>query len=689
MRCASTRFPVFACAALVLLVTGASQFRAKAQARIEYIDLQRFPAITLHVSLSGPSEGGKPDIRGIGLSENGIPHAVDYFECPEDSIRLSIGILLDRSASMAQLGGKPDPDSTKLREAKSAISSFLGLLGARDQGALFSFATEPYTLRHLFTVEQDFTFDAWRVGAALVPIAAGGGTRMWQAVIDAVRLLDGRAGRRILILLTDGKNQLGESYRSTAIQRAKDAGIPVFTIALGPDADIGVLAGLAEATGGRFHFAPEPRDLQDAFDALGESILTDNCVLQYVSRNPCYDGSRRDIHLEFAGPGYVMEADSFYTVASRIGTVTLQPELPGSVFARDSLAVPIILPEYLSIKEAVSYDMTIRYSYDLMQFMRLETAGSMSDGAEVLVRETEPGELQVSCTSMYPFFPSGSLFTLHFLSLPSDSAARAVVHISDAMLEGRCPVQVLVEGAEVEIRPCEDHFLYGDSLWVILRPDGTDGLLPLMLRGTLPAGAEARVVLRLSSEDLPFDIHGVETAGGMCAGGGVLMQEIEPGLLEFTASATGGDDSLLFSLRIAAREAPRAPLFAAMRMGPVEISTGCRVIAEGDFSGLWGTVIIDGICEPVLRLRRQHAVRNYPNPFVDGTSIQFVLPEDGRTVLRVMDGSGRVVATLLDAPLRRGEYAFRFSGNRLPAGEYYALLEHDGGVEVRRMLLLR
>lgn len=689
MQRASTRFLVFVCAALVLLATGASRFPLKAQARIERIDIARFPAITLHVSLNRPPGGGKPDIRAIGLSENAIPHAVESFTCPEDSVRLSIGILLDRSASMAQLGGRDDPDSTKLREAKTAIAAFLGLLDVRDQSALFSFATEPYTLRHLFTVEQDFTFDAWRVGEALAPVTAGGGTRIWQAVIDAVRLLEGRAGRRILVLLTDGRNQLGESYRLTAIQRAKDAGIPVFTIGLGPDADIGALAGLAEATGGRFHFAPEPRDLQEVFEALGDVILTDACVLQYVSRNPCYDGTRRDIHLEFSGPGMQSEADSFYTLPSRISSVSLRPDMPGSVTARDSLTVPIVLPEHLSIKEQVNYEMTIRYSSNLMRYVRVEPGGTMSDGAEVLVRETRPGELHVSCASMFPFMPSGSLFDLRFFCPPSDSLGRAEVVISDAALEGRCPTLVSTGAAAMDIFPCEDRFRYGDSLRVMLPHDGTAGLLPLMLRGTLPLGAEARVVLRIESEGLPFDIHGVEIAGGMCEEGGVLMQEVEPGVLECIALATGGGDSLLFSLRISAREAPRAPVFTSIALGPVEVFTGCRVFAEADPAGLWGTVIIDGVCEPVLRLRNRLSVRNHPNPFIEGTRIQFVLPEDGRTVLRVMDGGGRLVATLLDAPLRRGEYIFRFDGNRLPAGEYYALLEHASGVEVRRMLLLR
>ena len=689
MRHAEAPVLVCACAALVLVSMGVLPFDAAAQARIERIDLERFPSVTLQVAISNPAGGGKPDIRSIGLTENGIPTSIEYFACPDDSIRLSIAILLDRSASMAQSGGNPDRDSTKLREARKAINAFLDGLGDRDEAALFTFATEEFTLRHIFTVAEDFTFDEWKLRDALAAVTARGGTRLWQAVIDAVQRLEGREGRRILMVVTDGRNRLGDSYRQPAIQAAKEAGIPVFSIGIGPDADIGALAGLAEATGGEFHFAPEASDLVAVLTALGGALLTDACVLRYVSGNPCHDGSRRDILVEFTGSGFQAQADSFYRVDSRLDRLTLRPGVTGDAFARDSLAIPVLLDEHISIKENLSYSIVIEYDANFMRFLRAGTVGTISSGADLAVAEPQPGLLQLSCASFLPALATGSLFDLHFFCFPSDSLARSRIRITSADVSGRCPAVVSVSSATWDIQPCEDSFRFGDSLAVTLPHDGTEGLLHLMLRGSLPAGAEARIVFRIDTDGLPFDILGVRTEGSMCEEGGVLMQQLSPGLHEFTALAIGGSDSLLFSLRIAAKRAGSAPLFAPLPLLPVDIVTGCAVRTETAGAGLWGTVVVDGICEPVLRLRKAVSLGNHPNPFVDGTQIRFRLPVDGPVVLQVMDGSGRRVRTLLEAPMRAGEYVFSFDGELLPAGEYYALLEHPGGVEVHRMMILR
>jgi hypothetical protein len=59
-----------------------------------------------------------------------------------------------------------------------------------------------------------------------------------------------------------------------------------------------------------------------------------------------------------------------------------------------------------------------------------------------------------------------------------------------------------------------------------------------------------------------------------------------------------------------------------------------------------------------------------PNPFNPVTEIGFTIALDGETTLTIYDGSGRRVATLVDAPLPAGNYLFRWDATGFPSGIY-------------------
>jgi len=79
--------------------------------------------------------------------------------------------------------------------------------------------------------------------------------------------------------------------------------------------------------------------------------------------------------------------------------------------------------------------------------------------------------------------------------------------------------------------------------------------------------------------------------------------------------------------------------------------------------------------------------QNSPNPFQGRTRIAYRLEHDGRVLLRLFDLRGRLVRTLVDADLPRGEHDVLLEGNGLSSGLYWYRLEAHGQ-EVRRQCVI-
>jgi hypothetical protein len=79
----------------------------------------------------------------------------------------------------------------------------------------------------------------------------------------------------------------------------------------------------------------------------------------------------------------------------------------------------------------------------------------------------------------------------------------------------------------------------------------------------------------------------------------------------------------------------------------------------------------------------------YPNPFNNSTTIRFDIPVETQHAvsLWIFDITGRVAATLINEPLKRGAYEITWHAAAVPSGVYVAVLS-GGGVSVSRKLVL-
>ena len=89
--------------------------------------------------------------------------------------------------------------------------------------------------------------------------------------------------------------------------------------------------------------------------------------------------------------------------------------------------------------------------------------------------------------------------------------------------------------------------------------------------------------------------------------------------------------------------------------------------------------------EDIIRGAGEELIVNYPNPFVQTTSITF-RTRGGHTLIQVIDPLGRVIRTLADKSYIQGTYTLSFDSMGLPLGVYYARFQNGPIQQVRAML---
>jgi Ca-activated chloride channel family protein len=204
----------------------------------------------------------------------------------------TVVLTMDTSASMTATDVAP----SRLDAAKSAASTFLDGLPDRFRAGLVSFSSSVRVL-------EEPTDDHDAVRSSLDSLEGDVGTALGDAIEASVALADDpeatedRVGEKPLfavLLLSDGANTIG-SEPLAVVDQAKEAGIPIYTIALGtatgtvevtndygetqtvnvpPDPD--TLRQIAEETGGRFFEAPTEADLQAVYDEIGSQVSWEN-----------------------------------------------------------------------------------------------------------------------------------------------------------------------------------------------------------------------------------------------------------------------------------------------------------------------------------------------------------------------------------------------------------------------------
>jgi VWFA-related protein len=245
------------------------------------------------------------------VSDDNVQQDVRYFSKQSD-LPLRIGMLMDTSNSIRD----------RLRFEQDAANNFLFsvLRRNKDEAFVMTFDDEP-------EVVQGFTGDTGLLRDHILRTRAGGGTAVYDAIISAcARELSHPPRppgdqpdvvRRVMILISDGEDNLSMHTRSEAIEMAQRTSVVIYTISTSTqwvtlddpskertgnrkyhltDGDK-ILQDLAEQTGGRAFFPYHVDDLDQSFQDIGEE-LRNQYSLAYNPTNHALDGRYHRIKIE-------------------------------------------------------------------------------------------------------------------------------------------------------------------------------------------------------------------------------------------------------------------------------------------------------------------------------------------------------------------------------------------------------
>jgi Ca-activated chloride channel family protein len=207
----------------------------------------------------------------------------EQIELPTSGRDLMLAV--DISGSMGQDDMQLDGEQVSRLHAVKVIAGSFIETRIGDRLGLILFGTKPY-------VQTPLTFDRNTVRQLLeeTPLGiAGGKTAVGDAIGLAVKRLQSRpAESRVLVLLTDGRNNIGELSPLQAANIAAQEGVRIYTIGFGADEmlipgffgtrrvnpsaelDTDTLTRIAEETGGLFRRARTTEELQAIYKELDE-----------------------------------------------------------------------------------------------------------------------------------------------------------------------------------------------------------------------------------------------------------------------------------------------------------------------------------------------------------------------------------------------------------------------------------
>jgi Ca-activated chloride channel family protein len=237
----------------------------------------------------------------------------EAFTVLEDGQRQKVDTIIDESLPLelivaADISGSMEEAMPQVQEA---IKRLLAKLRPDDTTTLVGFNDT------IFVLAERESEAALRE-AAVDGLVPWGGTAFYDATVQAIALVGEQAGRRGIVLFSDGEDRHSVGRRDESLQRIQEGQVVLYTVGFGDHASDGfrkTLAEFAEASGGRAFFPRRAQDLDRTFDTILDE-LSHQYILSYVSTATA-PGSWRTLDIRAACEGCRVRAREGYRAADR------------------------------------------------------------------------------------------------------------------------------------------------------------------------------------------------------------------------------------------------------------------------------------------------------------------------------------------------------------------------------------
>ena len=236
----------------------------------------------------------------FAVFEDGVQQEITFFTDEKTNPPVYVGVLMDTSPSAAG----------KLAFSKEAAMNFMHtVLRLRKDKAAFM------TFDHEVQLRQDFTDKLDSLQKAVDNVKKSGSqTALYDAVWEfSDEKLRNVAGRRVIVIITDGDDTFSRAKLEDAIDIAQRTETTIFGIStkagfLGtvPGVEAGTvkdkgdkfLTRLCEETGGEAFFTGDMVALERAFTRISQELRS-QYLITYRPANQNYDGRERKVEVRF------------------------------------------------------------------------------------------------------------------------------------------------------------------------------------------------------------------------------------------------------------------------------------------------------------------------------------------------------------------------------------------------------
>jgi Ca-activated chloride channel family protein len=199
--------------------------------------------------------------------DEGEPQRIASFQDFERE--LTCTIVLDTTGSMR----------TCLPVIKNAVMQLIDRLRPGDLFGVYSFNSS-------VRLVQDFTRDKPAAKRAVLRLQAGGATALYDTIAEVSRGLEDRKGKVAVVVFTDGNDNVSLLTLSSAVERVRGMGMPLYVVAQGEALQDSKLLDqlhlLTKTTGGACYAIRRSSEVEKVFSDISQDLRNTYMLAYYA-----------------------------------------------------------------------------------------------------------------------------------------------------------------------------------------------------------------------------------------------------------------------------------------------------------------------------------------------------------------------------------------------------------------------